>query len=89
VARAEHGGGIGADVVEINGGVASGVDCAKIAVRLFHQQGDRGVGARGSCRQKTENETGPAMQHSFQVVILEGLWLFRLKFVSCVPRSSN
>jgi hypothetical protein len=54
VARAEHGGGISANVIEINGGVASGVYCAKIAVRLFHQECDGGVGVRSCCREETE-----------------------------------
>jgi hypothetical protein len=89
MARTERGGGVVADVIEINGRVASGVHCAKIAVRLFHQECNRGVGARGSCREDTKKETGPAMHHSLQIVILEGLWLFRSKFVWCVPRNLN
>jgi hypothetical protein len=46
VAGAKHGGRIGADVIEIDGGVAGGVHRAKIAVGLFHEQRDRGVGER-------------------------------------------
>ncbi len=46
VAGAKHDVRIGADMIEIDGGVAGGVDRTKISVRLFHQERDRGVGVR-------------------------------------------
>jgi len=52
VAGAELGGGVGADVVEVNSRMASGVYSTEGAVGLFHEEGDRGV---GGCREAEED----------------------------------
>ena len=47
VAGAELSGGVGADVVEVNSRMASGVYSTEGAVGLFHEEGNRGVGGCG------------------------------------------
>jgi hypothetical protein len=71
VAGAEHDVRIGADVIEIYGGVAGGVHRTKFAVGLFHQERDRGVDVRCCHSQKAEEQRcAPKEASSYEVTTL-------------------
>jgi hypothetical protein len=52
MAGAEHRRRVGSDVVEVDSGMAGGIDRAECAVGLFHQHRDRGVPAGCQGNQK-------------------------------------
>jgi hypothetical protein len=69
VAGAEHDVRIGADVIEIDGGVAGGIHGAKFAVGFFHQERDRGVGVRCCRSQKAEEQSCAPKSRRFRKAV--------------------
>src|ERR1700677_565640 len=67
VASAQHRRGVRADAIEIDGGVPGRVHSAKLAIRLFHQQRDRGVCTRCGPGYKTNNNSA-LTKHLFKNV---------------------
>ena len=60
VAGAELGGGVCADVIEVNSRMASGVHRAEGAVGLFHEEGYRGVGRYSEAEEECGEDFGGA-----------------------------